>query len=700
MVSSVERYRYFLWSTFHILVIYHCVSINTNDNLYKQTTRCVFAFTTAPLIQKHHPYHISFHPTPTISNRFLLQNQYNILNDESHQYTSIQSKLFMNTKDAVVDNLQSSLYDEICDVLVIGSGPAGRAMASLLSASVNGKANLNVILADQNLDRLFPPNYGVWYDEWDTILQRYKEMGVTIAGGNTNYNIPAVDRKWELTDCYFGGSYDIPMTEQLRIDRAYYRIDKDALRSSFLPHPTTNPYREITANHVSTAIAPNIYSPSNSLIHDTDGSTIQLRQKDGTTITVRTKFIVDCTGHETKLVLREMETRETSQPPGFQIAYGCLVDVECDNDTFDPTRIGPYDKETMTLFDYRTDHYDDDDDNSGDRNGAMDGIEILSPASSSSSSSSLSIQQQQQKVAKSPTFMYVMPIKDNKVFFEETSLVARPAISFQECKDRTMKRLKYHGVRITKLYEEEFCYIPMGGALPARNQRIIGLGGSAAMVHPATGYHICRCLMGAADVASILQRELSSTSGSNNNNDIRNLDRISGLAYDALWSPSNIQQRNFAIYGGEYLMKQDVVGLRGFFNGFFKLPLPLWAGFLAGWPGLPHNENHETWIARLWYGLNFLVRLPPSVALDMTVDIITYIITTNLALAQSVTPFLGEPDSYLYRPNTDNVGDIAAKNEAREMILASKVVEDVPVDFEINTKPSIPTEVPESVLIR
>ncbi len=55
------------------------------------------------------------------------------------------------------------------------------------------------------------------------------------------------------------------------------------------------------------------------------------------------------------------------------------------------------------------------------------------------------------------------------------------------------------------------------------------------------------------------------------------------------------------------------------------------------------NENHETWIARLWYGLNFLVRLPPSVALDMTVDIITYIITTNLALAQSVTPFLGLP---------------------------------------------------------
>eukprot|EP00971_Amphidinium_carterae_P205294 4074613-Amphidinium_carterae.1 len=28
-------------------------------------------------------------------------------------------------------------------------------------------------------------------------------------------------------------------------------------------------------------------------------------------------------------------------------------------------------------------------------------------------------------------------------------------------------------------------------------------------------------------------------------------------------------------------------------RGFFRLPEPLWAGFLAGWPTLPGNENHE-----------------------------------------------------------------------------------------------------------
>jgi lycopene beta-cyclase len=404
-------------------------------------------------------------------------------------------------------------------------------------------------------------------------------------------------------------------------------------------------------------LEPNVYTPAGSLQHDADGTTIQLRQKDGAMVTVRTKLVVDCTGHETKLVLRE--SREPSQPPGFQIAYGCLVDVECDNDSIDPSRIGPYDKKAMTLFDYRTDHYD------------------TEPEAA------------QQKVAKAPTFMYAMPLENNQVFFEETSLVARPAISFQECKDRCMQRLAYQGIKVTKLYEEEFCYIPMGGALPARDQRILALGGAAVMVHPSTGYHLCRCLMGASDVANVILRELGSEKQ-------LNLDRTAAAAYHALWSPSNVRQRNFAIFGGEFLMKQNVAGLRGFFDGFFRLPLPLWAGFLAGWPGLPYNENHETWYARMWYGLNFIYRLPLPVALDMLASIVAYIATTNPALAQSVTPFLGEPSSYEFKPNRDIVGDVAAKTEARRMIRESQVVEDLPVDFEVKTKPSMVENVPSS----
>lgn len=48
-------------------------------------------------------------------------------------------------------------------------------------------------------------------------------------------------------------------------------------------------------------------------------------------------------------------------------------------------------------------------------------------------------------------------------------------------------------------------------------------------------------------------------------------------AYQALWPSKAKLQRDFHVFGGEFLMAQPAPTLRGFFNGFFKLPLPLWA---------------------------------------------------------------------------------------------------------------------------
>jgi hypothetical protein len=36
-------------------------------------------------------------------------------------------------------------------------------------------------------------------------------------------------------------------------------------------------------------------------------------------------------------------------------------------------------------------------------------------------------------------------------------------------------------------------------------------------------------------------------------------------------------QRDFAVFGGEFLMVQDAGNLRGFFDSFFKLPEGMWA---------------------------------------------------------------------------------------------------------------------------
>ncbi len=103
--------------------------------------------------------------------------------------------------------------------------------------------------------------------------------------------------------------------------------------------------------------------------------------------------------------------------------------------------------------------------------------------------------------------------------------------------------------------------------------------------------------------------------------------------------------------------------------------------FLAGWPGLAYNESHETWLRRILFGVNFLVKLPPQVALDLATSIIQYSLTTT-QLLQSVTPFFGEPNSYEYDRNMDRIGDVAAKSEARKMIEQSQVVEELPVMFD------------------
>lgn len=48
-----------------------------------------------------------------------------------------------------------------------------------------------------------------------------------------------------------------------------------------------------------------------------------------------------------------------------------------------------------------------------------------------------------------------------------------------------------YGIEIKEIEEEEYCLIPMGGVLPRIPQRILGIGGTAGMVHPSTGTRTC-----------------------------------------------------------------------------------------------------------------------------------------------------------------------------------------------------------------
>ena len=64
-------------------------------------------------------------------------------------------------------------------------------------------------------------------------------------------------------------------------------------------------------------------------------------------------------------------------------------------------------------------------------------------------------------------------------------------------------------MQINKVVEEEYCLIPMGGTLPKRNQRIVGVGGTAGLVHPSTGYMIARTLGAVPQLADRIVDELA-----------------------------------------------------------------------------------------------------------------------------------------------------------------------------------------------
>ena len=104
--------------------------------------------------------------------------------------------------------------------------------------------------------------------------------------------------------------------------------------------------------------------------------------------------------------------------------------------------------------------------------------------------------------------------------------------------------------------------------------QVIAFGGAAATVHPATGYQLCRMLASSTDVASTIDAELSRADFTP--------DAASAAAYATLWPPQLRYQRDFQVFGGEFLGDQPVDKLRGFFDAFFQLDAAVWGGFLAG----------------------------------------------------------------------------------------------------------------------
>ncbi len=173
-----------------------------------------------------------------------------------------------------------------------------------------------------------------------------------------------------------------------------------------------------------------------------------------------------------------------------------------------------------------------------------------------------------------PTFLYAMDMGNDKYFLEETSLGLYPPVEIDTLKSRLQSRLAHRNIKIEKIdSEENGVFLPMNIPIPDLNQSILGFGGSAGMVHPASGYLVGSLLRRAPALA----KEIAIAIRSKNNSPAQ----IAKRGWKILWPKELRRKQALYQFGLEKLMRFKELQLRLFFKSFFGLSSYQWYGFLT-----------------------------------------------------------------------------------------------------------------------
>lgn len=253
----------------------------------------------------------------------------------------------------------------------------------------------------------------------------------------------------------------------------------------------------------------------------------EVTDENGKTYSAR--IVIDTSGHNPALVKR----LPMMKPIAYQAAYGIVGKFSAP----------PVEPGQMVLMDYRDDHL---------------------PAP-------------ERKLP--PTFLYAMDLGSDIYFVEETSLAHTPGIPMDTLKRRLHQRLAHRGVKVVEEHHVERCLFPMNMPLPDLTQSVVGFGGAASMVHPATGYMQGALLRRGPDLARAIAQSLEGTSTSPN--------EVAKAAWKALWPEERLRKHYLYSFGLENLMDFKTKDLQQFFTTFFELEQPQWGGFLADTSTLP-----------------------------------------------------------------------------------------------------------------
>ena len=379
-------------------------------------------------------------------------------------------------------------YQGLSDVLVLGAGPAGMAIASAL-----GKEKLKVdVLSPNGPDEPWPNTYGIWGNEVD-------QLGLE----------DLLEYRWKNTVSFFGnGSLEEHHYENKATEHSldYGLFDKKKLHNYWLNRCNESliKWHEGFANKIH-------FEKYKTTVTTNDGKNYSAR------------LVIDATGYDPVFL-----KLKSCGPLAVQTCYGIVGSFSKP----------PLKKGQFVLMDYRNDH----------------------------------LNEAQRK--EPPTFLYAMDMGNGKYFLEETSLGLVNPLSMENLKERLEKRLSHKDISITSMQHEELgLFLPMNMPIPDFKQQILGYGGAASMVHPASGYLIGNVLRRAPLVAEAISAAIKDKN--------QTTYQIARKGWESLWPNELIRKKSIYQFGLEKLMRFDEKLLREFFGSFFQLPKSQWYGFLT-----------------------------------------------------------------------------------------------------------------------
>ncbi|SDM18580.1 lycopene cyclase family protein [Allokutzneria albata] len=172
-----------------------------------------------------------------------------------------------------------------------------------------------------------------------------------------------------------------------------------------------------------------------------------------------------------------------------------------------------------------------------------------------------------------PSFLYAVPLNDDEVLLEETSLADRPAMSHRELRDRLVDRLRRNGIPLHGNERWERVRFPMDDPLP-RPQRVVPFGAAAPFVHPATGYSVAGSLTLAPRLAQALALGLDEGEASR-------------AGWRTVWPTQALAVHGLRRVGLRVLLGLSAADVPRFFEAFFLAPTHLQNRYLAGRCDLP-----------------------------------------------------------------------------------------------------------------